>query len=147
LNEWINEWMNEWQKLYGALKSLQMYAWSTALHGELKTRTKPMSERKTVRPRVREISPGYLWWSLRWKRLEEEMCFKSRVKKGRSDWWWQRWRWQCGSDLWCSFQLLSSQELRPDKILYKWIFKTGFREGSTCITNYATWIHTGSKTR
>ena len=57
-----------------------------------------MCERKTVRPSVREISPVYLWWSLQWKRLEEEMCFKSRVKKRRSDWWWQRWRWQCGSD-------------------------------------------------
>ena len=29
----------------------------------------------------------------------EEVCFKSRVKKRKSDWWWQRWRWQCGSDL------------------------------------------------
>ena len=38
-------------------------------------------------------SPVYLWWSLRWKRLEVEMCFKSRVNKRRSDWWWQRWRW------------------------------------------------------
>ena len=37
-----------------------------------------MSVRKTLRPRVREISPVYLWWSLRWKRLKEEMCFKSR---------------------------------------------------------------------
>jgi len=46
-----------------------------------------------------EISPVYLWWSLRGKRLEEEMCFKSGVKKRRSDWWWQRWRWRCGSDL------------------------------------------------
>ena len=27
------------------------------------------------------------------------MCFKSRVKKRRSDWWWQRCWWQCGSDL------------------------------------------------
>jgi len=26
------------------------------------------------------------------------VCFKSRVKKRRSNWWWQRWRWQCGSD-------------------------------------------------
>jgi len=41
----------------------------------------------------------YLWWGLWWKRLEEEMCFKSGVKKRRSDWWWQRWWWQCGSNL------------------------------------------------
>jgi len=89
------------RNLYSALKSLQMYAQSTALSRELKTKTKPMSNRKTVRPGVREISPvssEYLWWSLRWKRLEEEVCFKSGVKK-RSDWWWQRWWWQCGSDL------------------------------------------------
>jgi len=33
------------------------------------------------------------------KRLEEEVCFKSRVKKRRSDWWWQRWWWQRGSDV------------------------------------------------
>jgi len=58
-----------------------------------------MSKRKTIRPGVREISPVSIWWSLRWKRLEEEVCFKSRVKKRRSDWWWQRWWWQCGSDL------------------------------------------------
>ena len=42
-------------------------------------------------------SSEYLWWSLRWKRLEEKVCFKSRVKQRRSDWWWR----QCGSDL-CS---------------------------------------------
>ena len=44
-----------------------------------------MCKRKTVRPRVCEISPVYLWWNQRWKRLEEEMCFKSRVKKGVID--------------------------------------------------------------
>jgi len=38
-----------------------------------------MCERKMVRPGVHEISPVYLWGSLRWKRLEEEVCFKSRV--------------------------------------------------------------------
>jgi len=52
-----------------------------------------MCKRKTARPRVREISPVYLWWSLRGKRLEKVMCFKSGVKKRRSDWWWQWWRW------------------------------------------------------
>jgi len=50
--------MNEWKKnLYSALKSLQMYAQSTALNRELKTKTKPMSKRKTFLPGVREISP------------------------------------------------------------------------------------------
>ena len=36
-------------------------------------------------PEVRDISlVSYLWRSLWWKRLEEEVCFKSKVKKRRS---------------------------------------------------------------
>ena len=58
--------------LYSALKSLQMYAKSTAFNREVKTKTKPISKRKTVRPGVHEISPV---------RLEEEMCFKSMKRR------------------------------------------------------------------
>jgi len=88
--------MNE-QKIY--IAHLKAYKCMLNLSRELKTKTKPMIKRKTVRPGVREISLVSIYGeSLRWKRLEEEVCFKTRVKK-RSDWRWQRWRWQCGSDL------------------------------------------------
>jgi len=33
----------------------------------------------------------YLRRSLWWKKLEEEVCFKSGVKRGRNDSWWEWW--------------------------------------------------------
>jgi len=47
---------------------------STALSRELKTKTKPMSKRKTVRPRVREISSVSIYGEVYGGRLKEEVC-------------------------------------------------------------------------
>jgi len=44
-----------------------------------------MSKRKTVRPGVREISQVSIYGKVYGGRLEEEVCFKSRVKKRMSD--------------------------------------------------------------
>ena len=50
--------MNERKKIYIArLKAYKCMLKFTALNRELKTKTKPMSKRKTVRPGVSEISP------------------------------------------------------------------------------------------
>ena len=42
-----------------------------------------MSKRKTVRSGVREISPVSIYGEVYGGRLEEEVCFKSGVKKRR----------------------------------------------------------------
>jgi len=91
--------MNEWKNLYSALKSLKMYAQSTVLSRELKLKQNRWARENGPAGNPWYQSSEYLWRNLRWKRLEEEVCFKSRVKKRRSDWWWQRWRWQCGCNV------------------------------------------------
>jgi len=47
------------KNLYSALKSLRMYALSTALSRELKTKID--EQKKTVRPGVHEISPESIY--------------------------------------------------------------------------------------
>ena len=96
---------------------------------------KKRSGRESVRS-VRE----YLWWSLRWKRLEEEVCFKSRVKKRRSDWWWQTWRGQCGSDL-CRIvrRWKTRMWMRLTERVREFIPKAGCRMLKRTVCNFERW--------
>jgi len=66
--------MNEWN-LYSALKSLQMYA--TTLSRELKLKQNRWTKENSLAGSPWKQSSEYL----RWKRLEKEVCFKSRVNK------------------------------------------------------------------
>ena len=83
MTDWMNEWMND-RNLYSALTSVQMYAWSTALSREQKTRTKPTSERKTVWPRVHEISLVYLWWHAIAYKICDRNSEPAKVKKSKN---------------------------------------------------------------
>ena len=85
-------------------------------------------------------SSEYLWWSLRWKRLEEEMCFKSRAKKTRNDWWWQRWWWQCGSDL-CRVvrRWKTRMWMRLTERVREFVPKAGCRMLKRTVCNFERW--------